>query len=149
MTRSTKRLSMNSMDELPAFPEGWYFVASRESILREKTDREDVAGRGNRRLVRRGRPCLRGRRSMSAPGLVPGAGGRRGSAQLQGAAPNPPAICLRCGRATRPSSPPFELASLIAEASVYFVIWIVGQTGVVEVRFNAIGNRRDGAPVQV
>ncbi len=24
------------MDELPAFPEGWYFVASRESILREK-----------------------------------------------------------------------------------------------------------------
>ena len=36
MTRSTKRLSMNSMDELPAFPEGWYFVASRESILREK-----------------------------------------------------------------------------------------------------------------
>ena len=27
---------MNSMDELPAFPEGWYFVASRESILREK-----------------------------------------------------------------------------------------------------------------
>ena len=25
-TRNTKRLSMNSMDELPAFPEGWYFV---------------------------------------------------------------------------------------------------------------------------
>ena len=24
------------MDELPAFPEGWYFVTSRESILREK-----------------------------------------------------------------------------------------------------------------
>ena len=24
------------MDELPAFPEGWYFVASRKSILREK-----------------------------------------------------------------------------------------------------------------
>ena len=46
-------------------------------------------------------------------------------------------------------NPSFELASLIAEASVYFVIWIVGQTGVVEVRFNAIGNRRDGAPVQV
>ena len=36
MTRNTKRLSMTSMDELPAFPEGWYFVASRESILREK-----------------------------------------------------------------------------------------------------------------
>ena len=30
MTRNTKRL------ELPAFPEGWYFVASRESILRDK-----------------------------------------------------------------------------------------------------------------
>ena len=27
---------MNSMDELPAFPEGWYFVTSREPILREK-----------------------------------------------------------------------------------------------------------------
>ena len=40
MTRSTKRLSMNSMDELPALEApiwgGWYFVASRESILREK-----------------------------------------------------------------------------------------------------------------
>ena len=36
MTRNTKRLSLNSMDELPAFPEGWYFVASRESILRER-----------------------------------------------------------------------------------------------------------------
>ncbi len=24
------------MDELPAFPEGWYFVASRESILRKQ-----------------------------------------------------------------------------------------------------------------
>ena len=35
-TRNTKRLSMNSMDELPAFPEGWYFVTSRASILREK-----------------------------------------------------------------------------------------------------------------
>ena len=27
---------MNSMDELPAFPEGWYFVIIRASILREK-----------------------------------------------------------------------------------------------------------------
>ena len=32
MTRNPERLSMNSMDELPAFPEGWYFVASRESF---------------------------------------------------------------------------------------------------------------------
>ncbi len=36
MTRNPERLSMNSMDDLPAFPEGWYFVASRESLLREK-----------------------------------------------------------------------------------------------------------------
>ena len=36
MTRNTERLSMNSMDELPVFPEGWYFVTSRASILREK-----------------------------------------------------------------------------------------------------------------
>ena len=27
---------MNRMDELPAFPEGWYYVAARDSILREK-----------------------------------------------------------------------------------------------------------------
>ena len=26
------------IDELPPFPEGWYFIASRESILREKLD---------------------------------------------------------------------------------------------------------------
>ena len=36
MTRNIKRLSTDSMNELPAFPEGWYFVASRTSILREK-----------------------------------------------------------------------------------------------------------------
>ena len=28
--------TMNRMDKLPAFPEGWYFVAAHDSILREK-----------------------------------------------------------------------------------------------------------------
>ena len=35
-TKSTDRPVLNGTDALPAFPEGWYFVASRESILREK-----------------------------------------------------------------------------------------------------------------
>ena len=35
-TKSTDRPVLNGTDALPPFPEGWYFVASRESILREK-----------------------------------------------------------------------------------------------------------------
>ncbi|MCE2431652.1 MAG: Rieske (2Fe-2S) protein [Candidatus Latescibacteria bacterium] len=35
-TSDTNRPFMNGAEELPPFPEGWYFVASRESILREK-----------------------------------------------------------------------------------------------------------------
>ncbi len=35
-TSDTNRPVMNGVDALPPFPEGWYFVASRESILREK-----------------------------------------------------------------------------------------------------------------
>ncbi len=35
-TGSADRPVMTGADELPPFPEGWYFVASRESILREK-----------------------------------------------------------------------------------------------------------------
>ena len=35
-TSDTNRPVMNGADALPPFPEGWYFVASRESILREK-----------------------------------------------------------------------------------------------------------------
>ena len=35
-TRSSQRPALNRMDELPPFPEGWYFVATRASILREK-----------------------------------------------------------------------------------------------------------------
>lgn len=34
--RSTDQPAMNDAGALPPFPEGWYFVASRESILREK-----------------------------------------------------------------------------------------------------------------
>ena len=32
----TNRRSLDRLDELPPFPEGWYFVATRESILRRK-----------------------------------------------------------------------------------------------------------------
>ncbi len=32
----TNRPVMTGADELSPFPEGWYFVASRDSILREK-----------------------------------------------------------------------------------------------------------------
>ncbi len=35
-TSYTKQPARNDADALPAFPEGWYFVATRESILREK-----------------------------------------------------------------------------------------------------------------
>ena len=36
MITKTNGRSLSSIDELPPFPEGWYFVASLESILREK-----------------------------------------------------------------------------------------------------------------
>ena len=35
ITRSNGSLP-SPIDDLPPFPEGWYFIASRESILREK-----------------------------------------------------------------------------------------------------------------
>ena len=103
MTRSTKRLSMNSMDELPAFPEGWYFVASRESILREKLIEKTWLGE---EIVawcdEAGRVCV-------ADAVCPHLGSYLGPDEvgaLLGVAPNPPAICLRCGRVDprRPSS---------------------------------------------
>ncbi|MYC68299.1 MAG: Rieske 2Fe-2S domain-containing protein [Acidobacteriia bacterium] len=36
MITKTNGRSPGPIDELPSFPEGWYFIASRESILREK-----------------------------------------------------------------------------------------------------------------
>ena len=36
MITKTSELSLSSIDELPPFAEGWYFVANHESILREK-----------------------------------------------------------------------------------------------------------------
>ena len=36
MTKKTRKRPLKGVDDLPAFPEGWYFIASREAVLREE-----------------------------------------------------------------------------------------------------------------
>ncbi len=42
---NSRRLALNNTDELPAFPEGWFLVASRETILRETLIEKTWMGR--------------------------------------------------------------------------------------------------------
>ncbi|MDE0286091.1 MAG: hypothetical protein OXN26_16285 [Gammaproteobacteria bacterium] len=39
---------MDNVEALPPFPEGWYFITSRRFPAEEKTDPQDLDGRGNR-----------------------------------------------------------------------------------------------------
>ena len=80
-TRDATQLVVNGADALPPFPEGWYFVASRKSILREKLIEKTWMGE---EIVAwcddAGRVCVA---DAVCPhlGFAPGAGGRRSGVQ--------------------------------------------------------------------
>lgn len=85
MITNTDGRSLSPDGELPPFPEGWYFVADRESILRKKLIEKTWMGQeivawcddeGSHQRLGRG---------LSAPGVAPWAdGGRQGARRLSG-----------------------------------------------------------------